>query len=130
MAIHFSAHGKTTLKIIDNIIILECEGPWNIEFFHILHQQIYQAVQQCSSGNYSVLLIPIGETIGTPDTMDYHIKFLKKGNPSAIAVNLSRSDIPQSTKNLCRLAYQTAELTYDFFMDNESAIHWLKENMR
>jgi hypothetical protein len=130
MAIHFSAHGKTTLSIIDDVIILECEGPWNIEFFHILHQQIYQAIQQCSPGNYGVLLIPIGETIGTPEAMDYHIKFLNKGNPKAIAVNLSRSDIPQSTQNLCHLAYQTSQLTHAFFVDNDSALYWLRENMR
>ncbi len=129
MAIRFSAHGKTNLNVVENIIILECEGPWNIEFFHLLHRQIYQAIKQCSPNNYGVLLIPLGETIGTPDTMDYHIKFLKRGNPCAVAVNLSRSKVPQSTKDLCHLAYATAQLPHAFFTDNESALKWLKENM-
>jgi hypothetical protein len=62
--------------------------------------------------------------------MDYHIDFLKKGNPCAVAVNLSRSNVPQSTEDLCHLAYGTAQLTHAFFTDNESALHWLKKNMR
>ncbi|KGJ94912.1 hypothetical protein [Colwellia psychrerythraea] len=129
MAINFPAHGKININIEDNIIILECEGPWNLEFFHILHQDLYNAVKQIAYSKYAVLLIPIGEAIGTAETMDYHINFLKKGQATAVAVNLSRSEVPSTTEHICRISYQAVNLKHEFFLDNDTAKRWLKEQL-
>lgn len=129
MTINFPAHGNVKVSIEDNIIILECEGPWNIEFFHILHQDIVSAIKQVGHSNYGVLLIPIGEAIGTAETMDYHIDFLKQGNTKAVAVNLALSDVPVSTENICRIAYQAAKRKHEFFLDNDTAKLWLKKQL-
>jgi hypothetical protein len=129
MAIHFGAHGSVNISIKENIITLECEGPWNIEFFHILHLDLISAVKQVDSSNYGILLIPIGEAISTAETMDYHINFLNQGGAKAVAINLARSDVPSSTENICRIAYQAANLKHDFFLDNETAMLWLNKQL-
>jgi len=121
----FSAHGKTHICIEGNIIIIECVGPWNIEYFKELHSEIIEAVQKVDRDNYAFLLIPRGEAICTHETIDFHIDFIRQGNNKAVAVNLSQSEVPNTTESICRTAYQGAGLTFKFFDCNEQAKTWL-----
>ena len=129
MTIKFPVHGSSKVSVDNNLIIIECEGPWNIEFFYELHQDILNAVKAVDYNNYGVLLIPRGEAIGTAETTNYHIAFLKEGNTKAIAINIALSDIPASTENICRIAYQAAGLKHAFFNDNDTAIDWLQQQL-
>ncbi len=129
MATNFPVHGNFEVSIEEDILILKCQGPWNIEFFHMLHQDLISAVKQVNPSNYAVLLITAGEAIGTAEAMEYHINFLKQGNTKAVAINLACSDVPSSTENLCRIAYQAANLKHEFFLDNNKAMSWLKKQL-
>jgi hypothetical protein len=129
MGTAFFAHGKTEIIIEGNIIIIQCVGPWNIEYFHGLHQDIVSAVSQVNINNYAVLLKPIGEAICVAEAIDYHVAFLNQGNAKAIAVNLSDSDVPNTTKSLCNKAYEKAQLNFQFFYSDEPAKVWLKESL-
>jgi hypothetical protein len=126
MAAKFFAHGKTEITIEGNILVVRSVGPWNIEYFHDLHQDLIEAVSQVDINNYGILLIPIGEAISVAEAIDYHVGFLKQGNTKAVAVNLSSSDVPNTTKDLCSKAYKRAALNFEFFYSNDSAKEWLK----
>jgi hypothetical protein len=129
MVATFIAHGKTEIIIEGNIIVIRCIGPWNIEYFHRLHQDIINAVSQVDIHNYAVLLIPLNEAICVAEAIDYHVDFLKQGNAKAIAVNLIGSDVPNITKELCQKAYEQAGLNYQFFYSDESAKAWLEHHL-
>lgn len=122
----FSVHGKSNITIVDNIVIIESKGPWNIEYFKGLHDELKEAIQKSLLTSYGVLLIPIGEAIGVYETMEYHVKFLRQGAAKAVAINLERCDTPHSTQSLCREAYESVQLEHEFFYSNEEAINWLK----
>jgi hypothetical protein len=123
----FVAHGKTEIKIKDNIIIIRSIGPWNVEYFRDLHQEVIAATSQVNINNYAILLVPIGEALGVAEAIDYHVDFIKQGNAKAVAINLANSDIPNTTKNLCSKAYELSGLNYQFFSSDESATEWLQQ---
>jgi hypothetical protein len=51
----FPAHGRCTFTVDSNIIIIDTLGPWNLEFFEILHSNLKQTVQE--NFKYYYLLI-------------------------------------------------------------------------
>ena len=125
----FAVHGKCNISIEDSIIIIESTGPWNIEYFHQLHQNIVTAVSQVNVENYAILLVLHGEAICTHEVIKFHIDFLRQGNSKAVAVNLSQCDTPQLTKDLCCMVYKAAQLTFDFFDSNKQARIWLDSKL-
>ena len=125
----FSAHGKTAISVAENIMTIQTRGPWNIEYFTSLHQEILEAIKAHSLVNFSVLLIPYGEAIPVHEAMDYHVNFISQGNTSAVAVNLSHCETPMSTEALCRVAYEAANIDYAFFESDEQALLYLKSKM-
>ena len=82
----FVVHGKTSINVDGDIIILESTGPWNAEYFYGLADDFKEILQHINKDNYAVLLIPIGETLGTPEAMESHLDFLRKGNTKAVAI--------------------------------------------
>jgi hypothetical protein len=129
MVAKFIAHGNTEIIMEGNIIVIRCVGPWNIEYFHRLHQDILTAVSQVDINNYGVLFLPISEAICVAEAIDYHVDFLKQGNAKAIAVNLTGSEVPNITKDLCQKAYEQAGLNFQFFYSDESAKAWLQHHL-
>ena len=125
----FPTHGRTDIIINGNVITIDSLGPWNIEYFHELHQDILIAVAKVDFTNYAVLLRPKGEAISVAEAIDYHVAFLKEGNAKAIAVNLSGSDVPNTTKSLCSKAYRAANVNFEFFYCDDLAKAWLNEHL-
>lgn len=125
----FVVHGKTSISLDGDIIIIESTGPWNAEYFYGLQHELQKIVEQINRENYAVLLIPIGETLGTPEAIESHFDFIRKGNTKAVAINLSRSETPSMTKSLCCDAYIAAGITFDFFSSNEQAKDWLNSKL-
>ncbi|GAA0810307.1 hypothetical protein GCM10009111_00970 [Colwellia asteriadis] len=127
MSTAFSVHGAKEITVENNIITIRSVGPWNIEYFHLLHQDLIAAVTLVDFNNYAVLLVPLGEAISVAEALDYHVAFLKKGNTKAVAINLAGSDVPNSTKSLCTKAYEQAGLNFKFFTSDEEAKQWLQD---
>ena len=125
----FLVHGASIISIEDNIIMLETTGPWNIEYFYGLHKDLASAVEKVDKDNHAVLIIPYGEAICTYEVIDYHIEFLRQGSAKAVAVNLSKSEVPSATKSICSTAYEAVGVTFDFFNCNEQAKSWLKTKL-
>jgi hypothetical protein len=129
MTSKFSVHGYTHITVRESIIFLETKGPWNIEYFQDLHQELLTTVMHYKLLEYAVVLIPIGEAIAIPGVMEFHVEFISKGKAIAVAIDLSKCDTPHSTTRLCSEAYQSAQIEHEFFDDNTSAVAWLKTKM-
>tara|TARA_R110000787_G_scaffold93372_2_gene195625 strand:- start:101 stop:511 length:411 start_codon:yes stop_codon:yes gene_type:complete len=121
----FSAHGKLALTIVGNIIYLEAQGPWNMEFIGNLHKQLLWAVTQVDQSNYGVLFTPKGEAISVEPGLEYHINFIRQGNTQAIALNLAHCTTPLLTENLFSKLYRTANINHAFFDHAFEAKTWL-----
>jgi hypothetical protein len=129
MSDKFIVHGNVSISIDENILVIECTGPWNKEYFHHLHQELLAEVQKIDITNYAILLIPYGEAIATHESLEYHIEFIRQGNTKAVAINLSHCETPNSTRNLCCSVYDATQLTYDFFDSNKQAKTWLRAKL-
>lgn len=129
MASQFSPHGQCNIVVEDNIIILELEGPWNLEFMQQMHSSLLKASEQIDVNNYGVLLILHGETLAVQEAIDCHVEFIKKVKTKAIAINLVHSSIPSMTQLMCEKVYQAAILPSAYFTDTLSAKKWLKAQL-
>jgi len=127
MTSKFSAHGKSEISVTGRIMTIQSRGPWNIEYFTVLHNNIIIAIKDNDLKEFAVLLIPYGEAIGVYGALEYHVNFLRQGNVNAIAINLANCDTPQSTESLCRIAYEAAGFEHEFFYEDEPALAWLKK---
>ena len=129
MSSQFNVHGKCQIVVEDNVLIIDAEGPWNIEFMQKLHKQLQEASQQVDINNYGVLLKPYGEALAVQEAIDYHVDFLRQARTKVVAINLANSDIPSMTKLMCEKIYQQANLSAEYFTDNIAAKKWLKEQL-
>ena len=59
----FSPHGTLDIAIDNNLILIEAQGPWNIEYLDHLHAQLIVAVSKVDLDNYAILITPKGEAI-------------------------------------------------------------------
>jgi hypothetical protein len=56
----FSPHGTLDIAIDNNLILIEAQGPWNIEYLDHLHAQLIVAVSKVDLANYAILITPKG----------------------------------------------------------------------
>ena len=129
MTSKFSVHGHCQITVEQNIIIVEAEGPWNIEFFHQLHLDLRKTAQSTDYNSFSILLVLAGEGLSVEEAIDFHVEFLIKSSVKAIAINLKDCITPASTKAFCQKIYFAADIEHKFFDDNATAIKWLNEKM-
>lgn len=126
----FSAHGSMELAIEDNIILLEAQGPWNIEYINLLHQKLLWAVAQVEPTNYGVLFTPKGEAISVEEGLEHHINFIRQGNTKAVALNLKYCTTSLLTETLFAKIYQTAGIKHAFFDNVLEARNWLEKELK
>ncbi|WP_286262886.1 hypothetical protein [Thalassotalea atypica] len=129
MVIDFSAHGRATIFVEDNIVIIESIGPWNLEYFMALHIKLVNAIRQIQHDKYAVLLKLNGEAIAGQDCYNAHLNFIKQGNAKAVAINLSSCSTPVISRDLLSKIYHEAGLEHQFFADDHTAIHWLNSKL-
>ena len=121
----FKSHGKCDINIKGNIIVVDAQGPWNLEFVEQLHQDLTVAVKKVNNHQYFVLIRPYGEALVVNEGIDYHIHFIKNSHVSAVALNLQHTSTKSITKNLFEKVYQTAGIEHKFFTCNNLAEQWL-----
>jgi hypothetical protein len=87
----FASHGQCQFTL-DNNIIIDAEGPWNVEFFKQMHANLQQVVlENFININYGIIVILKGETLATQEGLDYHLYKVKHGTAKAIAINMIHS---------------------------------------
>lgn len=126
---NFHPHGSVDIKVDNDLISLDIEGPCNTEFFELMVKKLALFVPQLNMNNYTGLIILHDEALATPEAMAYFTSYLKKIQVRAVAINLQHTTTPSTTEDLCRKAYTEAGVTHRFFFDNISATTWLRQCM-
>jgi hypothetical protein len=123
----FPVHGRCQITVNNNIIIIDALGPWNLEFFEILHSNLQQTVQDSLKNKiYGIVVILKGETLATQEGLNYHLSQVKQGNAKAIAINMIHSSFALTTQIQFEAVYNKAGLKNKFFRDTSSAKLWIE----
>lgn len=123
----FPAHGRCQFTIDNNIIIIDALGPWNLEFFEVLHSNLQLIVlENFKNKAYGIVVILKGETLATQEGLNYHLYKVKQGNAKAIAVNMIHSSFALTTQIQFEAVYNKAELKNKCFRDTSMAKQWVE----
>jgi hypothetical protein len=122
----FSPHGTLDIVIEDNLVLIEAEGPWNIEYLDQLHEQLIKAVSQVDPNNYAILITPQGEAISVEAGLEYHLNFIRQGNAKAVALNLAHCTTASLTESIFTKLYRIAGVKHAFFDNSFDARQWLE----
>jgi hypothetical protein len=123
----FPVHGRCQITVNNNIIIIDALGPWNLEFFEILHSNLQQTVQDSFKNKiYGIVVILKGETLATQEGLNYHLSQVKQGNAKAIAINMIHSSFALTTQIQFEAVYNKAGLKNKFFRNTSSAKLWIE----
>ena len=123
----FPVHGRCTFTVDKNIIIIDTLGPWNLEFFEILHLNLQQTVQENFKNKaYGIVVELKGETLATQEGLNYHLHKVKQGNAKAIAINMLQSSFALTTQIQFEAVYNKAGLKNEFFTDTTTAKEWIE----
>ena len=102
-------------------------GPWNLEFFEILHSNLQQTVQENFKNKaYGIVVELKGETLATQEGLNYHLHKVKQGNAKAIAINMVQSSFALTTQIQFEAVYNKAGLKNEFFTDTTTAKEWIE----
>jgi hypothetical protein len=124
----FPVHGRCQFTFDNNIIIIDALGPWNLEFFEILHSNLLRIVQENFKDKaYGIVVILKGETLATQEGLNYHLYRVKQGNAKAIAINMIHSSFALTTQIQFEAVYNKAELKNKFFRDTSMAKQWIED---
>ncbi len=126
----FSRHGTLDIVIEDNLILIEAQGPWNIEYLDYLHEQLRIAVSKVDINNYAILITPKGEAISVEAGLEYHLNFIRQGNTKAVALNLAHCTTALLTESLFTKLYRAAGIKHAFFDNNFDARQWLEAELK
>ena len=126
----FSPHGTLDIIVDDNIIFIEAQGPWNIEYLALLHEEFTKAVCRVDIANYAILITPKGEAISAEARGESHISFIKKGNAKAVALNLAYCTTALLTERIFTKLYRAADIKHAFFDSHHDARLWLDEELK
>jgi hypothetical protein len=124
----FAPHGTLKITTEDNIIMIDVEEPWNIDYIDYLHQQLLLAVTQVDYNNFGALFTPKGEVISVEAGVGYHADFIRQGNTKAIAVSLAYCATPLLAESLFSKIYRSAGVRHAFFDNGFDARHWLEKS--
>lgn len=123
-------HGTYTIKIEDNILLVDAQGPFN-EVILARYQRDMKAVcQQLNGQLWASLVTYYGGGVFTPEAEEgiieitkYRIKHGMVANASVI-INSNHADLQQM--QLHRI-YQAADITFHVFSEVDQAKSWLKD---
>ena len=126
----FSPHGTLDIVVEDNLVFIEAEGPWNIEYLEQLHEQLIKAVLKVDQNNYAVLITPKGEAISVEIGFEYHLNFIRQGNTKAVALNLAHCTTSLLTESIFTKLYRMAGVKHAFFDNSFDARQWLENELK
>ena len=123
-------HGTLDITIEGNLILIEAQGPWNIEYLALLHEQLIKAVSQVDQNNYAILITPKGETISVEAGFEYHLNFIRQGNTKAVALDLAHCTTALLTESIFTKLYRMAGIKHAFFDNSFDARQWLENELK
>lgn len=125
----FSPHGGLSIFVEDNIILIEAQGPWNIEYLDQLHAQLILAVKKVDQNNYGVLLTLKGDAISVEPGLQYHFNFIQRSHVKAVALNMASCTTALLTESIFAHLYHKAKVKHAFFDNSLNAHQWLEAEL-
>lgn len=129
----FPLHGSVDLDVIDNILIVEGYGPWNLESVTESGVRVLPLIETLSlAGPWGALVILHGDPIYVPDAAQFLAESIRQQRIQgrvATALMVEESNSPEFAKrHLASLLEQAGE-TFRFFPNKEQAKWWLVQKI-
>jgi hypothetical protein len=128
----FRAHGNFSIEREGNILIVNAEGPGNIELAEDYHRQVSEHVVQLAGKPWASINIFSKESFFTPDASKNLIEgaeYAKDIGFVACAFIVRVDEYHNSLKSFWEMIYGSAGVDYCFFEDEANAKAWLKEKL-
>lgn len=119
------AHGKHKMWVEKNVVCIESQGPWNLEYFNDMHIELFNLVQSIKEEPYAVYIKLIGNAMPVAEGLNAHQKFVATGQSRALAMDLSECDTKPITEKVFKNAYYGAGIPCQVFESQAAAFDWL-----
>lgn len=129
----FRPHGAISVNTEDRILIVRAQGPWNAELSQLYGEMVQSQVQALAGAPWAVLGVISREGVHTPDSYSVQVDIIREHHALgrvASAIVFHYFDSPQIARRVFAKMYSEAEEAHEFFEDEESARHWLSEQLR
>lgn len=123
------SHGTAKIHLDNQIIVIEGSGPWNLEFFRHLHQQLIALRDKLAAKPYAILAKLHGNALPVAEAIELHSEFIRRGQAVAIAVVLLDCQSKALTQTIFSSIYQSGSLKHAFFEDCTEASGWLEQQL-
>lgn len=129
----FRVHGTVELSVQGQILVIEGEGPWNMESMQESGERFKPLTRQLLSQPWAVLVILRGQPIYVPEAaalLSQNVKRDKDNGRLATAVMLNQSATPGFGKRHITDIYRAAGETFEFFDERQDATSWLETKLQ
>jgi len=126
MHVEYDAHGECSIQIVDDVILIEARGPWNLEFTRDLHRRLASVASNFAENQTFLLIRFFGEAIAVEAAINEHIKFINYRRATAVAIDFSNCTTAHITRDLYTRIYNTTQQKHRFFDDFDEAWAWIK----
>ncbi|WP_438862961.1 hypothetical protein [Neptunicella sp.] len=128
----FPDHGHFELKIEGNVLVVDAEGPANIELIQRYRREVQVFRQQLAGSVWGNLVIFHGDSLITheaTEAMKSSIADAKQAGMAAVAVLLDNVMYSNMAIHLWGSFYQQVGLPHAFFTDEQLARQWLADQL-
>lgn len=129
----FPLHGSVDLDVIDNILMVEGYGPWNLESVIESGERVVPLIKQLSlAGPWGALVVLHGDPIYVPDAANFlaeSIQQQRKQGRVATSLVVEESNSPEFAKRHLSSIFDQAGETFRFFPNKEQAKWWLVQKI-
>ncbi|WP_416307569.1 hypothetical protein [Neptunicella sp. SCSIO 80796] len=128
----FPDHGYFALQIDGNLLVIDAEGPANIELIQKYRRDVQVYRQQLSGQRWGNLVIFHGDSLITHESIEAmkdSILDAKKCGMAAVAIVLDNVSYSSMATQLWGGFYRNADMPHQFFTDIQQARLWLQAQL-
>lgn len=128
----FPLHGSVELDVVDNILMVDGYGPWNLESVMESGLRVLPLLERLAKRPWGVLVVLHGDPIYVPDAATFlaeSIKEQRKHGRVATAIVVEESNTPKFAKRHLSSLFEKAGETFRFFPNKEQGKWWLVQEI-
>ncbi len=128
----FNIHGSLTLSVEGSLLMLEGEGPWNLESLLKSGKDVAPLVTPLYGKPWGVVCTILGEPIYVPEAAKMLVDIVrtdKEKGRVASALLVNRCNAPKFAHNHISEIYNEAGEEFAFFDDIEEAKRWVNQKI-
>ena len=124
----YTAHGSIKIKKSDNVLFIDAQGPFNEVTTNKYQQDIKAIVTQMSDKPWTSLVSFKGNGVFTPDAeqgLTRVTQYRMEHGMIAVAIVIMNEPYADILQMQLQRIYQTCQLKFNFFSEENSAKKWL-----